>query len=108
MLDDDSLMNEATPLVFHLSQNHPNPFREKTVIKYCVAYTTRVRLTVLNSAGEVLDALVDEQKSPGTYEIEFDAFASQSGPLQDLDSGTYFYRLEAGDYSSRKKMELRK
>jgi len=46
MLNHNSLMDEATPLKFHLSQNYPNPFSEKTIIKYCVAYKTRVQITI--------------------------------------------------------------
>jgi 5-hydroxyisourate hydrolase-like protein (transthyretin family) len=102
----DSMMNDATPLMFHLSQNYPDPFMEKTRITYCVAYRTRVQLTVLNSAGEVIDTLVDEEKNPGTYEIDFAARVSASGEERNLASGKYSYRLEAGDYFSEKEMEL--
>jgi hypothetical protein len=108
MLDNDSLMNEVIPLAFHLGQNYPNPFREKTTIKYCVAYKTRVQLAVLNSSGEVIDKLVDEEKNPGTYEIDFAACVSPSGKDRNLAGGKYYYRLEAGDYSSEKEMELLK
>ncbi len=106
MLTDDSLMNEVIPLAFHLSQNYPNPFKQKTSIKYCVAYKSRVQLTVLNSAGELIARLVDEEKNPGTYEIEFDASVRISGEIREMPSGRYVYRLEAGDYSSDKEMEI--
>ncbi len=106
MKNADSLMNEVTPLAFHLSQNYPNPFREETRIKYCVAYKTRVQLTVLNSAGEVIDTLVDEEKNPGTYEIGFAVNVSPSGEDRNLASGKYSCRLVAGDFSSEKEMEL--
>jgi len=93
---------EMAPWKFYLSQNYPNPFREKTIIKYCVAYKTRVKLTVYNSKGEVIEKLVDEEKDPGTYEIEFNTVEAH------LESGTYLYRLEAGDYRSEKEMEIEK
>ena len=107
MFDNDSWMDEAAPLAFHLSQNYPNPFTEKTRIKYCVAFKTRVQLTVSDSAGEVIDILVDEEKIPGTYGIDFAARASASGEARSLANGIYSYRLEAGDYSSEKEMEFR-
>jgi 5-hydroxyisourate hydrolase-like protein (transthyretin family) len=102
----DSMMNEALPLAFRLNQNYPNPFKEKTRITYCVAYKTRVRLTVVNSAGEVIDTLVDEDKNAGTYEVEFAACGCPSGQDRNLTSGEYSYRLEAADYTSEKKMKL--
>ena len=106
MKNADSLMNEVTPLTFHLGQNYPNPFSEQTKIKYCVAYRTRVQITVMNSAGEVIDTLVDEEKSPGTYEIDFCVSGGFSRKGRNLAGGNYCYRMEAEDYSSEKEMEL--
>ncbi|MCW8823070.1 MAG: hypothetical protein OQK63_03230, partial [Ignavibacteriaceae bacterium] len=40
---------ELEPSEFSVGQNYPNPFKEKTVIKYCVAYKTRVQITIYNS-----------------------------------------------------------
>ena len=104
-------MDDFVPSEFYLSQNYPNPFKEKTIIKYCVAFKTKVQLTVYNSEGGVIEKLVDEEKKPGSYEVEFFACYSGLPPERDGESGnpkegTYFYRLEAGDYSSEKKMQL--
>jgi hypothetical protein len=97
-------MIELVPSEFYLSQNYPNPFGEKTTIKYCVAYKTRVKLTVSSSEGKEIKKLVDEEKQPGTYEVEF--FASVCHPCESRDPGinSYLYRLEAGDYSRQKTM----
>jgi len=106
-------MNEFVPSEFNLSQNYPNPFREKTTIKYCVAYKTRVQITVLSSEGEVIEKLVDEEKKPGSYEVSFSACLSRES-LPDGKAGgnlkeeEFFYRLEAGDYRNEKKMILQK
>ena len=102
MLSSNSRMDDTTPLEFYLSQNYPNPFKEKTVIKYCVAYKTRVQITVYNSEGKEIEKLVDEEKKPGTYEV---VFQSAVGSRQ-LAIGDYFYRLQAGDYRSEKRMQL--
>jgi hypothetical protein len=106
MEDDNSLANEVIPLAFRLSQNYPNPFRERTRITYCVAWKTRVQITVLSSAGDVIDTLVDEEKSPGTYEIDFCVSGGFSREGRNLASGKYCYRMEAEDYLSEKEMEL--
>ncbi|OGU63690.1 MAG: hypothetical protein A2W30_05590 [Ignavibacteria bacterium RBG_16_36_9] len=95
-------MEELVPSEFYLCQNYPNPFKEKTVIKYCVAYKTRVKLTVYNAEGEVIEKLIDEEKKPGTYEV---VFQSAVGSRQ-LANGNYLYRLEAGNFTSEKKMQL--
>jgi len=109
---------EMAPWKFYLSQNYPNPFRKKTIIKYCVAYKTKVKLTVYSSEGKEIERLVDEEKNPGTYEVEFNAV--ETGHAPSLQIGTYLYRLEAtpilpggrqvggqaGDYKSEKKMEI--
>ncbi len=93
--------DEVTPTQFHLSQNYPNPFSEKTTIKYCVAYKTRVQISVYSTEGKEIEKLVDEEKNPGTYEVEFSACHShESGKL---DQGYYFYRMVAGDFTSEKK-----
>ncbi len=99
-------MNGVIPLRFHLSQNYPNPFKDGTRIKYCVAFRTRVRIVVMNSAGEALEKIVDETKAPGTYEINFSANVSRSGEGRVLAGGDYRIRMEAGDYCCEKEMEL--
>lgn len=103
MINHNSLMDEATPFKFHLSQNYPNPFKDKTVIKYCVGYKTRIRLTVYNSEGKELEKLIDEIKTPGTYEIEFNASADKSGGLRNLPDGYYYYFMDASEYFNDKK-----
>jgi len=73
---------EFEPSEFYLSQNYPNPFKERTVIKYCLAYNTRVQLTIYNSAGKEIEKLVDEEQKAGTYEVEF-----QVTEIQKAESG---------------------
>jgi hypothetical protein len=103
--------SDFEPNEFYLSPNYPNPFKEKTKIKYCVAYTTRVRLTVFDSKGNEIQKLVDEEKDPGTYEVEFSArhFCESlldGKAVRNPKSEDYFYRLQAGDYRGEMKMKL--
>ena len=104
MLNNNSIMDEATPLQFRLSQNYPNPFKEKTMIKYCVAYKTKVQITVYDSEGEEIKKLVNEEQKPGAYEVVFQpAVGSKQSAI-----GNYHYRLEAGGFRSEKIMILEK
>ena len=100
---------ELEPTEFSIGQNYPNPFKEKTTIKYCVAYKTRVQITVFDLEGKVIEKLVDEEKEAGTYEVVFQSATrlpdGQVGNRQ-LAIGNYFYRIEAGEYKSDKIMTL--
>ena len=100
MINNNLLIDETTPLEFHLSQNYPNPFKEKTKIKYCVAYKSRVNITVSDHYGNVIEELVDDEKVPGTYEVEFKSSSNKFGSIRELKQGYYSYRMRAGDFVS--------
>ena len=93
-------MQEFIPSEFYLSQNYPNPFNDKTLIKYCVAYKTRVRIAVFNHLGDVMEELVNDEKQPGTYVVEFNTSESHFGESRKLDQGKYSYRMQAGSFTS--------
>ena len=93
-------MEDLFPTEFYLSQNHPNPFSEKTVIKYCVPEESRIKLEIFDSRQEKIKTLVDEIKEPGTYQIKF--YNSK------LEEDEYTYALQADSFFEKKKMLLRK
>jgi hypothetical protein len=112
-LTKNAASSDLVPSEFYLSQNYPNPFSEKTIIKFCVAYKTKVRLEVFNSDGKMIKRLLDEEKEAGTYEIEFSATGGMPAGRQGSASGRdacspseriYIYTLQAGDFLSTKKM----
>ena len=89
------------PEKFVLEQNYPNPFNPSTSIRYSISKTSIVSLKVYDVLGREVATLVNEEKQPGAYEVNFDA----SG----FSSGIYFYRLRAGgNYSATQKMVLLK
>lgn len=96
------------PDQFRLEQNYPNPFNPSTKIKFRIADCGFVTLKVYDILGNEVATLVNEEKQPGTYEVEFSAkggFAS-GGNAYNLPSGVYFYRLKAGSFIETKKMIL--
>ena len=93
-------MEDLLPTEFYLSQNNPNPFSEKTVIKYCVPEESRIKLEIFDSRQEKIKTLVDEIKEPGTFQVEF--------KLNGIDEGIYIYKLTAGSVILAKKMMLMK
>jgi len=88
------------PTKYALYQNYPNPFNPSTIIKYSVISDQKVCLKVFNVLGMEVALLVNENKEPGIYTVEF----SGAG----LASGTYFYRLQAGTFVQTKKFILMK
>ncbi|MFO7526244.1 MAG: agmatine deiminase family protein [Ignavibacteriaceae bacterium] len=100
------------PQEFSLEQNYPNPFNPSTKIKYSIPNVgTRlalsVTLKVYNILGVEVATLVNEQKQPGIYEIEFNAHNLPAG-RQGLSSGTYFYTIIADGFVHTKKMIILK
>ena len=90
--------DEMIPLKFQMSQNYPNPFKEKTKIKYCVAFRTKVNISVFDTKDKLIENLITEVQEAGTYEVEFNA--------SSLSSGIYFYQLKTGEFIQTKKMIL--
>jgi len=98
------------PQEFSLLQNYPNPFNPTTRIKYQIPDAGLVSLQVYNLLGEVVATLVNEEKSAGTYEVEFSAIggSASGGNAYTLPSGIYFYKLQAGSFVETNKMILMK
>ncbi|OGU77633.1 MAG: hypothetical protein A2W11_08220 [Ignavibacteria bacterium RBG_16_35_7] len=84
------------PKEFSLSQNYPNPFNPTTNIGFRIANFGFVSLKVFDVLGREVATLVNEEKQPGEYDVEFNA--------SHLSSGIYFYKLQTENYSSIKKM----
>ena len=94
----------AIPLDYKLYQNYPNPFNPKTTIHYSIPNGEQVILKVYDILGTEIAILVNEEKSPGKYELTWDA----SSIAGQLSSGVYFYRMQAGNFVETKKMILLK
>lgn len=91
-------ISTSIPSGFKLYQNYPNPYNPSTLIKFDISKSGKVKLTVRDISGKVVNELVNKVISAGTYQYEFNA--------GNLSSGIYFYRLETPEYSSSKKMAV--
>jgi len=94
------LVNVTASLEFTLDQNFPNPFNPNTLIKYSIPNSSQVSLKIFNTLGQEMETLVNEEKQVGTYEVNWNA--------SNLQSGVYFYRLQAGSFVQTRKMILLK
>jgi hypothetical protein len=83
-----------------LEQCYPNPFNPTTTIGFGIQSKSNVMIKVLNSIGEEVAVVLNEEKEAGFYQVEFNAIG--------LPSGVYFYQLKAGSFIETKKMLLLK
>ncbi len=88
------------PSGFKLEQNYPNPFNPSTIINFSLPAGEKVVLKVYDILGREVSTLMDQYMSAGSHLVNFDA--------SNLPSGTYFYRITAGDFVKVKKMLLLK
>ena len=90
--------NNSAPNQFELFQNYPNPFNPITTIKYQIPEPSFITIKIYDVLGNEIATLLNEEKSSGSYEVEFGA----SG----LASGIYLYKLQSGKQIDTKKMLL--
>jgi hypothetical protein len=93
--EDGGLVNN-----FVLDQNYPNPFNPSTTINYTLSERSDVSLKVYDVLGNEVASLVNTTQEAGKYDVQFDA--------PKLSSGLYIYTLNAGNFTSSKKMMLLK
>ena len=87
------------PSTFGLAQNYPNPFNPTTSIAFSLPVASDYNLTIYNVSGQTI-ATFSGNEQAGHVVVEWHA--------NDLASGVYFYRLDAGSFSDTKKMVLLK
>jgi len=90
---------------FSLKQSYPNPFNPVCNIEYALPTDCHVTLTVYNILGQKVKILVNEYQGSGHKSVQWDGKDDQG---QDVSSGLYFYRIQAGDFFQLKRMVLLK
>jgi hypothetical protein len=91
---------EGLPTEYSISQNFPNPFNPTTRIKFALPKTALTKIIVYDLIGRKIRTLINKELKGGYYEISFDA--------NNLPSGVYFYRIQAGSFIATKKLLLLK
>ncbi|MEO8514110.1 MAG: T9SS type A sorting domain-containing protein [Ignavibacteria bacterium] len=94
------LINNQLPAQFSLLQNYPNPFNPVTRISFSVPSKAHIRLVVFDVQGREVAVLADSEFQSGNYDLLFNG--------ENLSSGVYFYKIQAGGYQDIKKMVLLK
>ena len=85
---------------YRLDQNFPNPFNPSTKITYSIPERSNVSIKVFDLLGSEVIELVNGEVETGQYDLTFNT--------NNLPSGIYFYKLQAGSFVETKKMILLK
>ncbi|MBN2789560.1 MAG: T9SS type A sorting domain-containing protein [Candidatus Delongbacteria bacterium] len=86
------------PGVTKLYQNYPNPFNPDTKINFILGKAGNVKLNIYNVSGQLIEKLIDEDLDSGYHSKIFKA--------DKLNSGIYYYTLQADNKKITKKMVL--
>jgi hypothetical protein len=98
--DANEVVLPETPTDFVLEQNWPNPFNSSTSFRFGLPSKGHARIAVYDILGRQVSVLMDEDKQPGLYEVNWNA--------KGMASGIYFVRLETGSSAKVRKMLLLK
>jgi len=96
---------DFTPDNFELSQNYPNPFNPSTTIEFQVPQASDVTIIIYDMLGQEVKSLFAGQIQAGNYSVEWDGL-NNSG--SKMSSGSYIYRMTAGEFIDTKEMILLK
>lgn len=98
-------LGKEAPYAYSLEQNYPNPFNPQTRIRFEVPRASQVTLAVYDVLGRRIKTLVEGHLEAGSHEAIWDGTNATGSRMS---SGTYFYRLEAGNHVEVRQMLLMK
>ena len=96
---------------YQLKQNYPNPFNAQTTIEFTISPLAKgeipiyrdggfTTLKIYDVLGNEVATLISDYLSPGTHRVTWNA--------DNVASGVYLYRLQAGTYTAAKRLVLLK
>jgi photosystem II stability/assembly factor-like uncharacterized protein len=100
MITEVEELTNGLPMEYSLVQNFPNPFNPYTNINYSIPKQSKVIIKIFDIIGNEIKTMVNEEKLPGYYQVNFEG--------AKFSSGVYFYQLKAGEFIQTKKMLLLK
>jgi hypothetical protein len=86
---------------YRLCQNFPNPYHFATTVRFRLPRPSRVTIKVYDTLGEMVKPVMDEEIKAGWHDVAVDGTDSRG---RRLASGVYIYRIEAGGFTSARKM----
>ncbi len=106
----EALLASLTPQETALLANYPNPFNPETWIPYQLAVPADVTIRIYAMDGNLIRTLVLGYQAAGIYQSRSLAayWDGKNEVGEPVASGTYFYTLTAGEFSSTRKLLIRK
>jgi len=101
--EESGIEEEITPGLFSLSPADLNPFTTETTIQYELPKETDIDVSVYNMLGQKVRDLYSGKQSSGVHEVSWDG-AGTSG--EKLSSGTYLFKIKAGEKEASRKVTL--
>ena len=105
-----AILAERLPTQTRLLGNYPNPFNPETWIPFQLSQDAEVRLTIYDVAGKIVRKMELGHLTAGSYRQTEKAiyWNGKTETGEQVGSGTYFYQLQAGNYTETRKMVILK
>ena len=105
-----AIIVERLPMESRLLANYPNPFNPETWIPFELSQDTAATITIYDVIGRRVRQLDLGYRLAGRYvSVENSAYwDGKTERGEDVSSGTYFYQIQAGDYTETRKMVILK
>jgi hypothetical protein len=94
---------KGPPEDYQLLSNYPNPFNARTTISFVLPEAVNARIDIYNIAGQRIRTLTNSYREAGEYSVAWD---SRDNYGNEVATGVYFFRLDAGDLQKSQKMTL--
>jgi len=89
---------DMIPKVTSLGKPKPNPFNATIDIPFDVSEEQIVQIAIYDISGKLIDVLANKEYEVGRYHLVWDG--------SSMNSGTYFVKMTAGDYTNTKRIVL--
>lgn len=93
------------PAAFALHPAFPNPFNPETAIRFDLAQSAFVDITVFDALGKRIKTLLSAQKNKGAHRVLWDA---RDATGQAVSAGVYFVKFYAAGFRQTQKIVLLK
>ena len=94
----ESISESTLPTQYTLHQPFPNPFNPTTTLSFSIPEQSQTSLKVYDIKGNLISTLLNQTMNVGHHQIEWNG--------ENLSSGTYFIRINSGEFSDVKKVVL--